>query len=224
MPLCRNIVFDLDGTLIDSKPGIVAGLRHAMHQMGHELPPEAALDWAIGPPLVEVLAELLRPFGDDRAEEAAVHYRAWYGAGGLFNAHVYPGIPELLARLSQLGKALFVATAKRADFARRVLDHFDLARHFRAIHGSQEPGRFDHKAQLLHHLLQVEGLSAAETVVVGDREHDVIAAKANGLRMIAVTYGYGSREELQVAGASEWADDVSQIERLLDGTPGSASD
>jgi phosphoglycolate phosphatase len=219
-PSCRNVIFDLDGTLIDSKPGIVAGLRHALRRMGHELPAGAALDWAIGPPLVDALAAILRPLGDDRAEEAARHYRAWYGETGLFDATVYPGIPDLLDRLTQRGLTLFVGTAKRTDFARRVLDHFGLARHFRAVYGSQEPGRFDRKALLLHHVLQVEGLSVTETVVVGDREHDVIAARANGLRMIAVTYGYGSREELCSAGPVEWADRAAEVGRLL-GVPSS---
>ena len=101
-----------------------------------------------------------------------------------------------------------------------MLDHFGLAPHFRAVYGSEEPGQLDRKAILLHHILQVEGLAAAETVVVGDREHDAIAARANGLRLIAVTYGYGSREELRAAGATDLADSAEQVGRLLEGLRG----
>jgi phosphoglycolate phosphatase len=212
---CRHVIFDLDGTLVDSRPGIVAGLRHALRQLGHDLPADAALDWAIGPPLAEVLARLLAPLGDPRAEEAVEQYRRWYRTVGLFDARVYPGIPELLDRLSGAGKVLFVGTSKRTEFARAVLEHFGLARHFRAIQGAEAHGRFDRKADLLAHLLHGHGLDPAATVVVGDREHDVEAALANGLQVVAVTYGYGSRDELREAGASLLCDSTARLAGLL---------
>jgi len=145
----RNVLFDLDGTLIDSRPDIVAGLRHALRRLGHELPAGQALDWAIGPPLAEVLARLLAAFGESRSEEAAGHYRAWYAAAGLFDARPYPGVPELLDRLAASGRRLFVATAKRTGFARTVLEHFGLAGRFADIYGSEPHGRFDNKADLV---------------------------------------------------------------------------
>src|SRR5262249_22471137 len=209
----RNVLFDLDGTLVDSRPGIVAGLRHAMRQMGHELPAEAPLDWAIGPPLVEVMARLLAPFGDPRAEEAVVVYRGWYGEVGLFDARVYPGVPEALGRLTRAGKTLFVATSKRVDFARTVLGHFGLAGFFRFAHGPGLDGRHAHKADLLRHLLLVEGLAPEQTALIGDRVHDVEAARANGLRAVGVTWGYGGREEL--AGADVLCDSPDQLADLF---------
>jgi len=212
---CQNVIFDLDGTLVDSRPGIVAGLRHALRHLGHELPADAVLDWAIGPPLAEVMARLLVPFGDARAGEAVLHYRRWYAAVGLFDARPYPGIVELLEGLTRVGKSLFVGTSKRTAFARTVLEHFGLARHFRAIQGSEEHGGLDRKANLLGHLLRGEGLDPAATFVVGDREHDVVAAHANGLRIVAVTYGYGSREELLQAGASLLCDSPARLAGLL---------
>jgi phosphoglycolate phosphatase len=165
---CRAVIFDLDGTLIDSRPGIVAGMRHALTQLGHELPADMPLDWAIGPPLVEVMARLLAPFGDGRAEQAAARYREWYGAVGLFDAEPYGALPDS-----------------------------GLAR----------------KADLFRHLLAVEGLEARETVVVGDREHDVAAARDNGLRVVGCTWGYGSVEEL--AGADLLCDSPAELARLL---------
>jgi phosphoglycolate phosphatase len=201
LAVCGNVIFDLDGTLVDSKPGIVAGLRHALAQLGHDLPAEEALDWAIGPPLDVVVARLLAPLGDGRVREAVACYREWYGSVGLYDAVVYAGVVELLDRLVTAEKSLFVATSKRTSFARRVLEHFGLAAHFRAVYGAEPHGRFDRKSELIHHLLTTEGLDAAATVLVGDREHDVAAARANGLRVVGVTYGYGGHEELVSADA-----------------------
>jgi len=195
----RNIIFDLDGTLLDSRPGILAGLRQALRSLGHELPADLCLNWAIGPPLLEVMARLLAPLGDARAEEAAACYRDWYRTEGLFDSRPYPGVPEMLECLSGMGKVLFVGTSKRTDFARTVLEHFGLAGRFRCVYGAEPHGKFDRKPDLIRHLLEIERLAVAETALVGDREYDVAAARANGLRMVGVTYGYGSREELEDA-------------------------
>jgi phosphoglycolate phosphatase len=213
--LCRNVIFDLDGTLLDSKPGILAGLRHALSELGHELPADQALDWAIGPPLAEVMVQLLKPFGDARVEQAVLCYRSWYATTGLFDARPYPGIPDLLEQLTRQSKSLFVGTSKRTVFARTVLEHFGLASRFRAIYGAEPHGRFDKKADLLSHVLAVEGLEPAQTVLVGDREHDVVGGRANALRVVAVTYGYGSREELVSAGAVVFCDSPNQLAALL---------
>jgi phosphoglycolate phosphatase len=207
------VLFDLDGTLLDSKPGIVAGLRQALGRLGHEVPAEHPLDWAIGPPLAEVLARLLADFGDDRIEQAVGLYREWYWASGLFDARVYAGVPEMLEDLVGAGKVLFVATSKRTDFARRVLAHFGLAGRFRAIQGAEPHGRFDDKAELIRHLLAAERLDPGETVLVGDRAHDVAAARANGLGVVGVTYGYGSRVEL--AEADVRCDSPAELAALL---------
>jgi phosphoglycolate phosphatase len=195
-PAVRNIIFDLDGTLLDSRPGIVAGLRHALRRLGRELPADFPFDWAVGPPLREVIARLLAPYEGPRIEEGVAAYREWYSAVGLFDARPYSGVPELLDALAGSGKALFVGTSKRTDFARSALGHFGLAGWFRAIYGAEPHGRLDHKADLLRHVVKTEALAPEETMVVGDREHDVFAARANGLRVAAVAWGYGSPAEL----------------------------
>lgn len=195
----RHVLLDLDGTLVDSRPGIVAGLRLALARMGHALPQDEPLDWAIGPPLADVMARLLARFDDPRVEHAMACYREWYGATGIYDAQVYPGVAELLARLAGSGLTLFVATVKRIDFARTVLAHFGLASSFRSIHGPGLDGSHSRKADLVAHLLTSERLVPTATVLVGDRGQDVEAARANGLRAVGVTWGYGGRDELHAA-------------------------
>jgi phosphoglycolate phosphatase len=209
------VIFDLDGTLLDSRPGIVAGLRRTLAHLGHQLPADAPLDWAIGPPLAEVWTRLLAPFADPRVGEAVTCYRTWYREVGLFDAVPYPGIIDLLDRLADGGKILVVGTAKRTEFARPMLAHFDLAKRFRGIYGSEPGGRFDVKADLFRHILEAEGLDPAATVVVGDRAHDVTGAGIVGLRVVSVTWGYGSREELLTAGARVLCDTPSGLAELL---------
>jgi phosphoglycolate phosphatase len=195
----RGVLFDLDGTLVDSRPGIFAGLRHTLRQLGHDLPEQLPLDWAIGPPLRLVLARLLEPFGDPRVQEAVAEYRSWYGATGLFDAAPYPGIPELLDRLAGSQKALYVSTAKQTPFARALLAHLRLADRFRVIQGVEPEGRFEHKPDLVRHLLESEGLPPGRAVLVGDRQHDVEAGHANGVAVIGALWGYGGPAELQDA-------------------------
>ncbi len=213
----RNILFDLDGTLVDSKPGILAGLRRTLLQLGYELPATASLDWAIGPPLREVMVQLLAPFADTRADLAVTLYREWYGNVGLFDAVPYPGVAEVLDRLRTAGMRLFVTTSKRTPFAVRVLEHFGLAGQFEAIRGAEPHGRFDDKVHLVGDLLATAKLLPEETVLVGDREHDLLAARANGLTIVAAAYGYGMRTEL--AGADGFCEQPSDLAALLGAAP-----
>jgi phosphoglycolate phosphatase len=207
----RRVIFDLDGTLIDSRPGILSGLRHALGSLGHDLPPDLDLDWAIGPPLDEVMARLLSPRGDVRVEAAVLAYREHYGRLGLFDARLYEGIAPLLAELSSSGRTLFIGTSKLAPFARRVAEHFGLAHHFRGVFGSEADGRFRRKADLIRRILDEHRLAPSEVVMVGDREHDVLGARALGVPVVSVTYGYGTAEELLAAGATVLCDSPDQL-------------
>ena len=209
----RHVIFDLDGTLIDSKPGIHASLKQAFGRLGHELGGD--LDWVLGPPLEDVVRRLLAPLGDDRSGLAVAYYREHYGDQGLFNARPYDGVPALLADLSGSGRTLFVATSKLTPFAHRVLDHFGLASYFTRVDGNEPDAPTVSKAGLIKTLLIDQGLDPAGSVVVGDREHDMIGARANHLATVGVLYGYGSREELLKAGADHLGDSPESLRRLL---------
>ena len=196
-----TVLLDLDGALVDSLPGIEASGRAALAALGH--PPDPGLDIAamIGPPIEEMMQLMLARYGDDRVAEGVAAYRADYGARGLLASAPYPGIPEALDALRAAGARLMLATSKRRVFAERILDHTGLAPRFAAVHGSEPGGALDHKPELIAHILARHDLDAAACVMVGDRRHDIAGARANGMRGLGVLWGYGSREELEAAGA-----------------------
>lgn len=195
-----TILVDLDGTLTDPAAGIVAAVRHAIAQMGVEPPAADSLRWVIGPPLRQSFPKLL---GDGHDVEAAVrHYREHYGAGGMFDAAVYDGIFDALARLRARPARLLLCTAKPFHFATQVLDHFDLSTRFDAVYGPDLDGRLDDKGDLIAHMLAVEGFDPRRAVMIGDRSNDVRAAGRHGIPTVGVLWGYGSRDELSEAGAA----------------------
>jgi phosphoglycolate phosphatase len=199
-------LLDLDGTLIDSLPGIVACMRAAMARMGHGLDPREDLTWAVGPPTEDVFVNLLGRFGDARVAETVAIYRTLYGERYWSEASPYPGVADALAALTEAGIALYVATSKRVDFAARVLAHFGLDRPFAAIHGAEDGGLRSHKAELIAYVLESHGLTRARTVMVGDRRHDIAGAHANKLRSVGALWGYGGAAELTEAGADALAE------------------
>jgi len=199
--MSRPLFFDLDGTLTDSRPGILACMRFALNAVGRQPPPEEALLRFIGPPTHQAFRELLG--SDDVAlnTRAIAHYRERFSTLGMFENSVYPGVPVGLARLRELGFRLFVVTSKPEVYANRIIDHFQLRGFFEHVHGSELNGARSQKGELIQHVLTREGLTQAAPWMIVDREHDVRGAKHNGLRSAGVLWGYGSREELERAGA-----------------------
>ena len=196
-----TVLLDLDGTLTDSRPGIVACYHAALRSLGHEPDTSIDLTFVIGPPPEEIMPEVLARYGDDRSLEAVALYREHYAQGGLFQNSVYDGIPEALAALAEAGCTLYVATAKRTVFARRILDHFGLSPAFQRIYGSEPGGALDRKGDLIAHILANEPIVPEATIMVGDRHHDIGGARQNGLTAIGAAWGYGGAEELEHAGA-----------------------
>lgn len=197
----ESVLLDLDGTLIESRPGIVASLHAALRDLGHAPDPDRDLSFFIGPPVAEAMAALLRPYGDDRVAEAVRIYRAHYAREGILGCAPYSGVPEAVAALRAQGCTLFVATSKLRAFAQAILARLGLAAQFQGIYGAEPGGALDRKADLLAHVLAREAIAPARAVMVGDRHHDIAAAHANGVRGIGVLWGYGARAELEAAGA-----------------------
>lgn len=205
-----NILFDLDGTLTDPREGIVACIKHGLSSLGEPSPPDSDLERFIGPPLHDTFARLLS--GDSTRIEAAIRaYRERFATVGMFENAVYSGIPGVLESLGALGAELYVATSKPQVFAERILAHFGLWGHFKGIFGSELSGVRSDKGELIGHVLATARLRSDETVMVGDREHDVRGARRNHIRAVGVLWGYGSREELTVAGAERLLEQPSDL-------------
>jgi phosphoglycolate phosphatase len=216
MPL-GNIIFDLDGTLTEPALGITNCYRHALEALGRPAPAESDLLKLIGPPMRQNFAGILGANDAELIERAVALYRERFASIGLYENEVYAGVREMLAGLRAAGLRLFVATSKVTRYSVRVLEHFDLAHFFVSVHGATPDGSLDDKALLVARLLRQEGLDPTESVMIGDREHDIIAARRNGLRAVGVAYGYGSRAELTIAGADFICDSPAEVAALLTG-------
>lgn len=196
------IFFDLDGTLCDPREGIVRCIQYALERLGHAKLPEKQLVHYIGPPLHESFAALLNSTDATLIQRAIELYRKRFVAKGILENVVYPGITEMLAALDAEHYRLYVVTTKPTVFARRILEHFQLINLFLGVYGSEFDGTRSDKSELIAHVLEQEQIRPSEGVMIGDREHDVKGALANGVQPIGVLWGYGSREELTRAGAS----------------------
>jgi phosphoglycolate phosphatase len=211
-----NVLFDLDGTLTDPRQGIVGCMRHALSVLREPIPAEGDLEKFIGPPLRDAFCELLATTPEDERIAAAVTaYRDRFSAEGMFENAVYEGIPQVLSALSSRNAQLFVATSKPHVYAKRILEHFELAQYFRGVYGSELDGRLSNKGELIGHVLAAASLRARDTVMVGDRLHDVMGALQNKVLPVGVLWGYGSREELTAAGAKQLFENPAELARLV---------
>jgi len=212
-----NLFFDLDGTITDPREGFVRSIAHALGASGRPVPPEAALERLIGPPLARSVEKLLGTTDEAVVARVIEAYRERYRTIGILENRVYPEIPPALSLLAERGFALFLVTSKPTVFARRILDHFALSAYFTQIYG---PALDDHafdKASLVGRALAGERLRADRAVMIGDRKEDVEGAKAHGVRSIGVGWGFGSREELERAGADHVVDSVAELLARLTG-------
>ncbi len=191
------VFLDLDGTLVDSRPGIVSSLVHALTVTGHLELAASDLTWMIGPPFAESFAKA----GIADPATAIEAYRVKYQEAGMFDAQVYAGIPEAMDAICLAGARLYLATAKPHAYARLITAHFGLAPRFIAEYGPELDGTRNWKGDLLAHALSETGEDPARSVMIGDRHHDVAAAAEVGMPSLAVGWGYGTAAEWQGARA-----------------------
>ncbi len=208
------VLFDLDGTLTDPGDGVERSLRYALTSIGRSLPTTFDRSQAIGPPLHEVLGRLIDGASEQTIEAAVRGYRDRYDSRGWRENRVYPGVRELLRGIRELAWHAYLATSKPDPIAVHILAHFELAPYFAGIYGSGT-GRNSGKADLVDRLLRQESIAPSDAVFVGDRSYDIRGARACGLDSIGVTYGYGSRRELESAGATRICGDPASVLALL---------
>lgn len=192
----KNLLFDLDGTLVDSAEGILSSVRKALTDMHSDIPDEKKLLTFIGPPLIESFTEL---FDSDRekAEEAVKLFRKHYSSEDCLKCTPYYGITTALDELEKVGFRLFVATSKPEMFALRILEKFDMYRYFTDIAGSDAENTRSKKAEVISYLMVKHSLCHGETVMIGDKLQDLAGAAACGISGIGVSYGFGTINELE---------------------------
>jgi len=212
-----HILLDLDGTLTDPKVGILTSLQHALRELGEPVPEVDELGWCIGPPLKDAFETMFGREQHEKIAEGIRYFRERFGEIGLFENEVYPHIPAMLEQLQQQGHSLHIATSKPEVFAIRILDHFHLAKAFTSIHGSELDGTRGNKAELIAYILENQSISSHDTLMIGDRKHDILGAVANDVQGIGVLWGYGSREELETAGATACADTPGELVEVIGG-------
>lgn len=210
--MSQVILFDLDGTLTESGEGIINCVQYALEKLGKKEEHPENLQCFIGPPLKEQFMKYAG-LGEEEGEKAVVYYRERYTTTGIFENRLYPKIPELLELLKINNKILAVASSKPEVYVKQILEHFQIADYFTAIVGSELDGRRTEKAEVIEEALRRMHLEEErdKVLMVGDRSHDVQGAISCGLQCIGVAYGYGSREELEKAGAVYIADSVEDL-------------
>lgn len=209
------VLFDLDGTITDSKPGILNSIRYALNKYGLEVPSDEQLQTFIGPPLKE---QFMVTFGLTEAQGVRLveAYREYYGEKGIFENSVYDGIPQLLHELKKHDLKILMATAKPELYAKRIAEHFEFDEYFDFIGGACMDGRRTDKYEVIEYVLESCRITdRSRTVMVGDRRHDMEGAARAGIGSLGVLYGYGSREELIRAGAEILANDPQETAEII---------
>ena len=216
-PKFDSVLFDLDGTLTNSLPGIARSIQHVLRIMSPAattIPTEEELRWCVGPPLRELFQRLLITTDQSVIEKAVELYIERYERIGFRESRVYPGVPEMLAAVS-VGRRLILVTSKLTESAEKVLAEFSLRNYFEGVYGTDHHGKPSDKSELVHTAIKRHQLSPQTTAIVGDRHHDIIAGKANGLFTIGVTYGYGTPKELTTAKANKICTTPTEVTTTL---------
>lgn len=210
--MSQVILFDLDGTLTESGEGIINCVAYALEKMGKKEEHPEKLKCFVGPPLKEQFMKYAG-LSEEEGEQAVAYYRERYTTTGMFENRLYPKVPELLELLKINDKILGVASSKPEVYVKQILEHFQIADYFTAVAGSELDGRRTDKAEVIEEALRRMHLEEErdKVLMVGDRSHDVQGAISCGLQCIGVTYGYGTREELEKAGAVYIADSVEDL-------------
>ncbi len=216
----QNIFFDLDGTLVDTKLGVFRSYEYACEKLGLVYPGDDTMLQFLGPPLRYAFSIILKANDNSVIENAVAIYRERYTTTGIYECAPYPGILELLAELYEHNLRLFVVTTKAKPYADTVAQYLGFNKWLTDVYGPGMNGDMDDKAVMIRHILSTQNLIARETVMIGDRERDIHAGKANGTRTMGITYGYGSTQEISAAVPDFICQSPAEIGRLFIPTPG----
>lgn len=213
-PFYDAVLFDLDGTMIQSHPGIIASVQKTLADFQWTMPPGFDYTRFIGPPIFDSLVRLAE-MPPELAESAIVRYREYYNAGEIFHAHVYPGIPELLQALRDSGVQMCAATSKPQPMAEKVLDHFGLKPFLTEIAAADTSDKQSNKEVLIFRALDACRVTPERAVMIGDTRFDAQGAQVAKVDFIGALYGYGSKEEMLAFGPCRFVESVPDLLPLL---------
>lgn len=209
-----HLIFDLDGTLVNSKLGLENALNYVAEEMGIDLDGARVIDQLIGPPIQLGLKNILG-FDNKQIELATKLFRDYYGRQGQFEGELYPNVPELLEELNRQGKKLYVATSKSDRFVTTVLRYFEIDRYLTDSQGAGDGGLHT-KAGLITELMdRNQIIPSKEVVMIGDTKYDIVGGQTNEITTIAVGYGFGNNEELQALNPDFFVEEVEELYELL---------
>ncbi|MBO5371698.1 MAG: HAD hydrolase-like protein [Lachnospiraceae bacterium] len=211
----KSILFDLDGTIINSQEGITNCVRYVFDYWGMPQPPIQDLLRFIGPPLKNSFMNYYH-FDEEKALISVKKYRERFDVTGIFECELYEGVRELIENLHQKGYRLFLASSKPERACERIIEHFHLESYFDGIFGATLDGKIGTKEEVLEHLFEATGIERTEAILIGDTKFDALGAKEAGISCLGVTYGFGSREELEAVGVVALCDTASEVEAYFE--------
>lgn len=209
------LLFDLDGTVVDSGLGVTNSVAYALKKRGIEVEDRRSLYVFLGPPLVESFSKYYG-FSHEESLECVKDYREYYNEKGIFENTVYEGIVDVMIKAREQGKKIILATSKPEEYAKIILEHFDLIKYFDLVAGATMDESRNNKAGVIAYALEsFEIADKSSVVMIGDREHDVLGAAEHGIDTIGVLFGFGSREELEENGAKYIAETPKDILKFI---------
>lgn len=205
----NNILFDLDGTVIDSYKGIADSIKHVLETLNIESLSDSILKRFIGPPLEKSFIKYCDDINEDNIEHVINIYRDHYREIGIYDCHLYPDIIECLTILKNNNKNIYLATAKPRPFAKTILIHLNIEHFFNKIYGVEFNSSIKNKYDVMSYAIEYSNLDINSSIMIGDREDDAIASKKLGIDILSVRYGYG--EECEFSSSNYIADNVLDI-------------
>lgn len=211
----KTLLFDLDGTIIDSGPGITTCAQYALQHFEIEEPDLSKLKFFVGPPLMDSFQGHYG-FSESQAHEAVEKYRERYHKTGIFECELYEGAAEVLRNLKQKGYQIALASSKPESSCKQILEHFDILKLFDEVVGAEMNGPRNAKKDVLLEALRRLEKTAAECILIGDTRYDAIGAAEMSMECIGVSYGYGTKEELENEGAKVVLNHIKEVEAYLE--------
>lgn len=208
------VLFDLDGTISESHPGIIASAKKALQEFGWDMPADFDYTKFIGPPICQSFMTYCA-MTEEQAETCMKLYRKYYNAGEIFNTTLYPNIKELMEQLARDGVRVCIATSKPQPMADKVVDHLGIREILSCNAGADSSDKQSDKPGLITRCLRETGVEKSKAVMIGDTRFDAGGAAAVGIDFIGVLYGYGTKQEMEAAGGRVFVTTISELEDLL---------